>query len=78
MIYVKCLVPENAVYVWIEQKANTSDKTILKIPGYIRARPQLQKIDLGLRAQFMISKSNVKVYVLMNKPWLIRVSQKPK
>ena len=42
-----------------------------KIPGYIRTRRRLQKIDLGLRAQCMISKSNVKVYVLMIIPALI-------
>ena len=35
-------------------------------------------LSLGLRVQCMIFKSKVEVYVLMNKPWLIRVSQKSK
>ena len=55
------------------ESANALEKKIpfSKIPGYIRMRCQLQKIDLGLRAQWMISKSNVKVNVLMIIPALI-------
>ena len=68
-------MPQNAVYVWIEQKAKTSDKKIRfkKYPNTFG-----RGLSLGLRAQCMIFKSNVEVYVLMNKPWLIRVSQKSK